>query len=271
MQQYLDLLTHIQENGEVKEDRTGTGTVSVFGHQMRFDLQRGFPLLTTKRVSFHSILHELIWFVRGDTRLKYLKDNNVTIWDPWVQPGTEVWGEELSLARRAAYAKRVGKDKKLMKFYSYLDNELGVKGTAASDYLSKWFDREDIPARELLDGELGPVYGAQWRSWPSPNGGTIDQLAKVIEQLKSSPDSRRHIVTAWNPAELDDMALPPCHAMFQFYVAPMSDYERKKLLDVKIEKGARLWDADSETFEDYLEEMGIPTQKLSCQLYQRSH
>ena len=155
MKQYLDLLRHIMQNGTVKSDRTGVGTKSVFGYQMRFDLAEGFPLLTTKKVHLRSIIHELLWFIAGDTNIKYLHDNMVTIWDEWADE----------------------------------------------------------------NGDLGPVYGHQWRSWATPQGGTIDQLANVVEQLKKNPNSRRHIVSAWNPAEVDSMALPPCHAMFQFYVA----------------------------------------------------
>ena len=167
MQQYLDLMRHVLENGVNKEDRTGTGTVSVFGFQSRYDLQRGFPLVTTKKLHLRSIVHELLWFLRGDTNTQYLKDNGVSIWDEWADE----------------------------------------------------------------NGDLGPVYGAQWRSWPAANGKTIDQMTQIIDQIKNSPDSRRLIVSAWNVGELENMALPPCHAFFQFYVA----------------KG-----------------------KLSCQLYQRS-
>jgi len=154
MQQYLDLLRHVRDNGARKTDRTGTGTLSVLGYQMRFDLARGFPVLTTKKLHLRSIIHELLWFLRGDTNIKYLRDNGVTIWDEWA-------------------------DK---------------------------------------DGNLGPVYGAQWRSWPARDGGTIDQIAQVIERIRKTPDSRRLIVTAWNPADVDKMALPPCHCLFQFYV-----------------------------------------------------
>jgi thymidylate synthase len=167
MKQYHELLRHILATGVTKTDRTGTGTFSVFGYQMRFDLQAGFPLVTTKKLHLRSIIYELLWFLNGDTNIKYLKDNGVTIWDEWAD----------------------------------------------------------------TDGNLGPVYGYQWRSWPGRNGETIDQISKVIDQIKNKPDSRRHMVTAWNPADVDQMALPPCHALFQFYVA-----------------------------ED----------KLSCQLYQRS-
>lgn len=167
MKQYLDLMKDILETGVEKTDRTGTGTFSVFGRQLRFDLSKGFPLLTTKKLHTRSIFIELLWFLKGDTNIKYLHDHGVSIWDEWADE----------------------------------------------------------------HGDLGPVYGHQWRSWPTPSGGTIDQITNVLNQIKQKPDSRRHIVSAWNPAEVDKMALPPCHTMFQFYVA----------------KG-----------------------KLSCQLYQRS-
>ena len=155
MQQYLTLLRHIRENGVMKQDRTGTGTQSVFGYQMRFNLSDGFPLLTTKKVHLKSIIYELLWFIAGDTNVKYLQDHGVTIWDEWAGP----------------------------------------------------------------DGELGPVYGHQWRSWPAPDGRSIDQLSQVVEMIRKSPDSRRLLVSAWNPGEVDKMALPPCHCLFQFYVA----------------------------------------------------
>jgi thymidylate synthase len=172
MQQYLDLLNHVMQSGVDRSDRTGTGTRSVFGYQMRFDLADGFPLLTTKKLHLKSIIHELLWFLAGDTNIGYLKQNGVSIWDAWAD------------------------DK----------------------------------------GDLGPVYGYQWRSWPGRDGGTIDQITALVKQLQANPDSRRHIVTAWNPADVDDMALPPCHCLFQFYVAPQ-------------DKGPA---------------------RLSCQLYQRS-
>lgn len=154
MKQYLELLQHIKQNGAQKGDRTGTGTLSTFGYQMRFDLNEGFPLLTTKKVHLRSIIHELLWFLAGDTNIGYLNDNGVTIWDEWADE----------------------------------------------------------------NGELGHVYGYQWRSWPTADGRNVDQIAAVVESLKNNPDSRRHIVSAWNVAEIDDMALPPCHALFQFYV-----------------------------------------------------
>ena len=155
MKAYLDLLRHIQAHGTVKNDRTGTGTISTFGYQMRFDLSEGFPVLTTKRLHLRSIIHELLWFLRGDTNSAYLRENGVTIWDEWAD----------------------------------------------------------------ADGNLGPVYGSQWRSWPAPDGRHIDQIAQVVDQIERNPDSRRLIVSAWNVAEIDRMALPPCHALFQFYVA----------------------------------------------------
>ena len=155
MEQYLDLMRHVYEHGTLKEDRTGTGTKSIFGYQSRYNLRQGFPLITTKKLHLRSIIHELLWFLKGDTNIKYLQDNKVRIWDEWA-------------------------DKK---------------------------------------GDLGPVYGYQWRSWPTPNGKHIDQISEVIQQIKTNPDSRRIIVSAWNVAEIENMALPPCHAFFQFYVA----------------------------------------------------
>ena len=176
MQQYLDLMRHVLEHGHKKEDRTGTGTLSVFGHQMRFDLAAGFPLLTTKKVHLKSIIHELLWFLQGSTNIQYLKDNGVSIWDEWA-------------------------DEK---------------------------------------GNLGPVYGYQWCNWPKPDGGHIDQISQVVEMIKHNPDSRRLIVSAWNVADVEKMKLPPCHAFFQFYVAPPQPGENET------------------------------AGKLSCQLYQRS-
>lgn len=155
MKQYLDLMRHVREHGARKDDRTGTGTLSVFGYQMRFPLRDGFPLVTTKRVHLKSVIHELLWFLRGDSNIAYLKENRVSIWDEWADE----------------------------------------------------------------NGELGPVYGVQWRSWPAPDGTRIDQIQRLVDGLRRNPDSRRHIVSAWNPAEVEAMALPPCHTLFQFHVA----------------------------------------------------
>ncbi len=155
MEQYHDLLKHVLKNGVQKGDRTGTGTLSTFGYQMRFDLSKGFPCVTTKKLHLRSIIHELLWFLKGETNIQYLKDNGVSIWDEWADE----------------------------------------------------------------NGELGPVYGYQWRSWPKPSGGSVDQITNLVNQIKNNPDSRRLIVSAWNPALVDEMALPPCHSLFQFYVA----------------------------------------------------
>jgi len=155
MRQYLDLMRHVRENGAVKSDRTGTGTLSVFGHQMRFDLSEGFPLVTTKKLHLRSIIHELLWFLMGDSNIRYLKENGVSIWDDWADES----------------------------------------------------------------GDLGPVYGVQWRNWPTPDGGTVDQISQIMQQLRESPDSRRIMLSAWNVGEIENMALPPCHCLFQFYVA----------------------------------------------------
>jgi len=155
MKQYLDLMRHVRDNGTVKGDRTGTGTLSVFGYQMRFDLQAGFPLVTTKKLHLRSIIHELLWFLSGDSNIRYLKENGVSIWDDWADE----------------------------------------------------------------NGDLGPVYGVQWRRWPTPDGRTVDQVAEIMRQLRETPDSRRIMLSAWNVAEIDKMALPPCHCLFQFYVA----------------------------------------------------
>jgi thymidylate synthase len=192
MQQYLQLLQHILDNGAEKEDRTGTGTTSVFGYQMRFNLQKGFPLVTTKKVHIKSIIHELLWFLKGETNIKYLTDNGVKIWDEWAD----------------------------------------------------------------ANGELGPVYGKQWRSWAGANGETFDQVKDVVQQLKTNPDSRRIIISAWNVAELPQMALMPCHSFIQFYTAPQPP------------KGGILGDLPNLTPNPSPKAEG--KRKLSCQLYQRS-
>lgn len=207
MKQYLDMMQRVMEEGVHKQDRTGTGTISVFGHQMRFDLAKGFPLVTTKKCHLKSIIHELIWFLSGDTNIQYLKENDVKIWDAWADE----------------------------------------------------------------DGNLGPVYGSQWRSWPDlkQDSEVIDQIANVIEQIKTNPDSRRLIVSAWNPAQVDDMALPPCHALFQFYTQELTYIQRMALLskkDLCFSADVK----DKETWIAICDAHSIPVRKLSCQLYQRS-
>lgn len=196
MRQYLDYLRHIKEKGVKKTDRTGTGTTSVFGYQMRYDLSEGFPLVTTKKVPFGAVLHELLWFLSGSSNLADLAKNNVHIWDEWpyksflIRSGLPIPksdGDEWKTGIKV-FIERIKTDKDFAKNY----------------------------------GELGPIYGYQWRSWPTPNGGHVDQITQVIEQIKNSPDSRRMIVSAWNVADIDEMAkagLPPCHCLFQFYVA----------------------------------------------------
>lgn len=190
MKQYLDLLRRIQAEGVVKGDRTGTGTKSVFGHQMRFDLDEGFPLLTTKRVFLKGVIHELLWFLTGDTNIKYLVDNGVHIWD-----------------------------NDAFRYYNELCVRHGVLPVDRDTFLSAAQEGILSPVEGYRFGDLNHVYGYQWRSWPYGDGGVVDQIAQVVELIRTNPDSRRMIVSAWNVAEIDDMALPPCHVLFQFYVA----------------------------------------------------
>ena len=190
MKQYLDLLARIKNEGVVKTDRTGTGTKSVFGHQMRFDLSEGFPLLTTKKVFLKGIIHELLWFLNGDTNIKYLVDNGVHIWD------------------NDAY-----------RYYNELCVKEGVLPVSMEEFLRAAQEGIDSPIKGYKFGDLNHVYGYQWRSWPRPNGETIDQIQQAVDLIKNNPDSRRIIVSAWNVADVEKMALPPCHTLFQFYVA----------------------------------------------------
>ncbi len=196
MRQYLDYLRHIKENGVKKTDRTGTGTISVFGYQMRYDLSEGFPLVTTKKVPFGAVLHELLWFLSGSSNLAYLAKNNVHIWDEWPYKSYLI-RNNISVPKSDS-----------------VEWKEGIK-----IFIEKIKTDEDF-AKDY--GELGPIYGYQWRSWTTPSGGHIDQISEVIKQIKNSPDSRRMIVSAWNVADIDEMAkagLPPCHCLFQFYVA----------------------------------------------------
>ncbi|WP_146549073.1 thymidylate synthase [Rummeliibacillus suwonensis] len=205
MKQYLELCRHILENGNDKGDRTGTGTWSVFGYQMRFNLQEGFPLMTTKKIAFRLIATELLWFIKGDTNVRTLIAQNNHIWDEWA---FEKWvkSEDYKGPDMTDFGHRVLQDQLFKEQY---DEQVQV--------FQKRILEDEVFAKKF--GDLGPVYGKQWRSWPDVKGGTIDQLRNVIESIKKNPNSRRHIVSAWNPAEVDDMALPPCHSLFQFYVA----------------------------------------------------
>ena len=190
MKQYLDLLRKIKTEGVVKSDRTGTGTRSIFGYQMRFDLAEGFPLLTTKKVFLRGIIHELLWFLAGDTNMRYLAENGVHIWD------------------NDAY-----------RYYTERCAAAGIAPLAHEEFLEAVLRRDASPVDGYEYGDLNHIYGYQWRSWPRPDGGCIDQIRSVVDTIKRNPDSRRMIVSAWNVAEVDDMALPPCHVLFQFYVA----------------------------------------------------
>lgn len=204
MKQYLDLCKHVLENGAEKGDRTGTGTYSVFGYQMRFDLQEGFPLLTTKRTALRLITSELLWFLKGDTNVRTLIEEKNPIWDEWA---FEQWvnSEEYEGPDMTDFGRRAVKDPEFAEVYQ---REMSA--------FKKRVIADEVFAKQYAD--LGPVYGKQWRSWQA-GSEPIDQIKNVIESIKHNPDSRRHIVTAWNPAEVEDMALPPCHALFQFYVA----------------------------------------------------
>lgn len=205
MKQYLDLCQHILHNGAKKEDRTGTGTLSVFGHQMRFDLNEGFPLMTTKKTAFRLIVSELLWFIKGDTNVKTLLEENNHIWDEWAF-AQWVESDEYEGPDMTDFGRRSQKDPEFAKLYQ---EQMAI-------FQEKILNEDGFAEKY---GDLGPVYGKQWRSWAKTDGGTIDQLKNVIESIKQNPDSRRHLVTAWNPEFIDDMALPPCHIMFQFYVA----------------------------------------------------
>ncbi|HIZ71861.1 MAG TPA: thymidylate synthase [Candidatus Atopostipes pullistercoris] len=205
MRQYLNLAQHILDDGIIKEDRTGVGTKSIFGHQMRFDLSEGFPLLTTKRVAFSLIKSELLWFLKGDTNIQYLLKHNNHIWDEWAFE-RYVKSEDYKGPDMTDFGLRAQKDETFNQTYQKEMNKF-TERVLKDDSFAEQF------------GSLGNVYGAQWRSWPTADGETIDQIQKVIDSIKNNPDSRRHIVSAWNPDEIEDMALPPCHTLFQFYVA----------------------------------------------------
>jgi len=358
VKQYLDMMRLVRETGVYKQDRTGTGTYSVFGYQMRFDLSDGsFPLVTTKKCHLRSIIHELLWFLKGETNIRYLKDNGVSIWDEWVLKGTEEYvdltDEELTKALLKRFeetgATSIGT-------ITPTDMEGILLDFAVEDGVVNFFLNDaakidatplqetcrfyGVPTKRLVAGELGPVYGSQWRNWPvaqqstvdalielsclgngnrwgnsdgnciaqkalldipgivhnkqaymssgysyedwvklttkekgitSTRGG-IDQIAQLVNTLKGNPDSRRHIVTAWNPLEVDYMALPPCHCLYQFYTSPMTAIERIQWMAKHDADLYEDWVGDvctDEEGQEWMTRHAVPTRKLSCQLYQR--
>ncbi|MCO5231240.1 MAG: thymidylate synthase [Chitinophagales bacterium] len=220
MKQYQDLLRHILAHGEKREDRTGTGTIGVFGYQMRFDLNEGFPLVTTKKVHLKSIIYELLWFLQGQTNIQYLCENNVRIWDDWpyakYKCSDDFQGEDMRL-----FAQKIASD---------------------TAFAEKW-------------GDLGPVYGSQWRCWPDGHGGQIDQISNLIQQIKNNPNSRRLIVSAWNVADIEQMTLPPCHTIFQFYVGQPREKGGKRTLS------CQLYQRSADTF------LGVPFNIASYALF----
>lgn len=297
MKQYLELMQRILDEGVEKKDRTGTGTVSIFGHQMRFDLRENFPLVTTKKCHLRSIIHELIWFLNGDTNNQYLASNGVTIWDEW-QATEDVIDLHRSIDKLLSY------NCSDVDAGTYIDSiriSTGLDLTKASNAeLLKYFD--EMAAKETARltelhcqpilitrdayveyskrvGDFGPIYGKQWRDWVGPNGEHHDQIANVLRMLREDPDSRRIIVSAWNVADLDKMALAPCHAFMQFYTREMSQSDRVQWL---YENTADEWDEFQEvtgklTAEERdagelqaLDKYGVPKRELSLQLYQRS-
>ena len=330
MQQYLDLVRLIHHTGNFKSDRTGTGTYSIFGHQMRFNLADGFPLVTAKHTHLKSIIHELLWFLKGETNIRYLKANGVRIWDEWVKEGTAEYRDMVPAEIQVALVKffkatdfsAISVDN-LETPEDYVihrnedDSEVVLEYVSDESWKNVYRDFIGGEPRVLIAGELGPVYGSQWRSWPDvkvvPNEeveslgargygdlgpidsniddkgycqhsvmrGTIDQIANLIDMIKKNPDSRRLIVSAWNPAEVDNMALPPCHTMFQFYSNFLNRYELEDVIGkahLTADYVRFVNDRDCTTDEEvydaalmFCQEHDLPRRKLSCQLYQRKH
>jgi thymidylate synthase len=338
MQNYQALMKYIKTNGVVKGDRTGTGTLSVFGTQMRFDLAKTFPLVTTKKCHLKSIIHELLWFLQGETNIRYLKANGVSIWDAWIDPDTAVY-DPMTLIERL---KAIKTKDQLESVVAWVDDFTTVDGdhetsltvdalingeVVSEDFtraLHDLMDIHDVKRQRLVAGDLGPVYGSQWRKWDDTrvilhdqlsayeaNGYThigdfegvdgdeqskvvvqrkIDQIADVIHQLKTNPDSRRMIVSAWNPSYVEEQALPPCHSLFQFYSEPTSPKDRTiwTMVHCTMEDKIRVADCIDTDFDEndmnrvellpetvialtaLHDELGAPKRKLSCQLYMRS-
>ncbi|QVW55245.1 hypothetical protein pEaSNUABM29_00205 [Erwinia phage pEa_SNUABM_29] len=284
MYQYLDLLQNVLQQGHPKADRTGTGTLSLFGPQMRFNLQEGFPIVTTKRCHLRSIVHELIWFLKGYTNVAYLHEHNVTIWDEWA--GERIVSEEegeLPVDYRLAIFRDMNTTETGVSQF-YLDWEAGLKEKTDAEIMAI-LDVHQVPRVGIItikaDGELGPIYGKQWRDWVGPDGRHHDQIANVMEQLKNDPDNRRIIVSAWNVGELDKMALAPCHAFFQFYTREMDFEERESWFFDNLDQdkfrefmsNLEKQNLDRNAFEgerfNYIM-ANTPERVLSCQLYQRS-
>ena len=319
-QNYFELLNTVLNHGVAKDDRTGTGTLSTFGQYKRFNISKDqIPLLTTKEVSLHNIIHELLWMLSGDTNIRYLKEHRVGIWDSWVKPGTEVYAnlsdEEIiaaitkqpgSLPVQFLKSDQIESGEYQLEVVDRGDDEGNVSSVTVVSYsdslgLQKGYqDHFGRPAIKLVAGELPKIYQHQWRHWEDvrfshdpemsddliskgyryigsldTDGSEvyrreIDQLQVVIDQLRTNPDDRGIILTAWNVAQLDEMALRPCHTFAQFWTRPLRPYERKKLLDRKLEsESIRYWDEQLETFEGYLTSVGIPERELSCLLYMR--
>lgn len=275
MKQYLDLMQYILDNGHEKKDRTGTGTKSIFGYQMRFNLQEGFPLVTTKKCHMRSIIHELLWFLNGDTNVQYLQDNNVTIWDEWAVKEDEKKIFPFSNYERVCEAVAGN-------YYAGSISQLKahLDGLGDTELGHTYLDTLGVPrGTEVVmktKGDLGPVYGKQWRDWVGPDGKHHDQIAKVMDQLRNDPDSRRIIVSAWNVGELDQMALAPCHSFFQFYTRELTAMERYReaeklgLCDDKVEdEDFNINKTPPEIIHKVCDENNIPKRQLSCQLYQR--
>lgn len=282
MQQYLDLLEDILENGHVKETRTGIDTISVFGRQLRCDLQEGFPLLTTKKVHLRGIIHELLWFLKGDTNVKYLQDNNVTIWDEWAATD-DIVDVNKTLSNIHTTVKLYINGRKSTGYtmpepdtsVQFKDNMTSDEWRAFIRAFNIGMEPEDIIAYSKRVGDLGPVYGKQWRCWVGKDGIVRDQIKDAIDLLRNDPDSRRIIVSAWNVGELDQMALMPCHTLFQFYTREMDTTERfEHWLRHADNQDIKNWNNGHDvTAKDWATgEYGLtyPTRVLSCQLYQRS-
>lgn len=302
MQQYLDLLQDILDMGTTKGDRTGTGTLSTFGKRMEFDLVGGkLPLLTTKEVITRSIVHELLWMISGDTNIRYLKENNVSIWDSWLIPGTEEY-VDMSVEECLETVAKVDAEKAENWRFQLMSPERPHLEIVYE--IAEWLGEQGLPYRKLVGGDIGKGYGRQWRNWEDVRvidqserekylklgfelvsttlfarnqaivQRKVDQLADVIHQLKHNPDSRRIIVSAWNVANIDEMALPPCHSFFQFWTREMTVEERVKSLESRTLKGSLrvVFDekANEEERHTALDCVKVPRRALSCQLYQRS-